>query len=296
MTESVPLLEVHDLHIDFTARRGRGVVQAVDGVSLHLDRGETLGLVGESGSGKSTVGNAILGLVPVTSGRVAFLGQDITHLPPGRRGDLTRRLQVVFQDPYSSLNPSRTVGDTLSEPLRAHHRLRRTEARDRVATVLNRVGLSTDVASRYPAHFSGGQRQRIAIARALVLDPEVVICDEPTSALDLSVQAQILNLLLELQETLGLAYLFISHDIDVVRHLSHRVAVMRAGHIVEQGPADRVTSNPRHPYTQALLEAAPVPDPAEQSSRRNRRGSACSNQTTSQREDLLVPGTAKTTV
>lgn len=274
MTEPAPLLEVYDLHVDFRTRRRGGVVPAVDGVSLHLDRGETLGLVGESGSGKSTLGNAVLGLVAATSGRICFLGQDITQIPPRRRRELTQRLQVVFQDPYSSLNPSCTIGHTLTEPLRTHYRLRRPEVAARAASALEQVGLSSDAAGRYPAQFSGGQRQRIAIARALILEPELIICDEPTSALDLSVQAQILNLLLELQQTLGLAYLFISHNIDVVRHLAHRVAVMRNGQIVEEGPADVVTETPSHPYTKALLAAVPVPDPEQQAIRRCSRNTS----------------------
>ncbi|WP_236790584.1 ATP-binding cassette domain-containing protein [Amycolatopsis sp. GM8] len=260
-----PLLEVEDLRVRFDQ------LIAVDGVSLHLDRGETLGLVGESGSGKSTLGNAILGLVPVAEGRIRFQGEEITHAPPKRRRALGGHLQIVFQDPYGSLNPSRTIGYTISSPLRVRHRLDKREATERVTAALARVGLAADAMHRYPAEFSGGQRQRIAIARALVLEPELVICDEPTSALDLSVQAQILNLLLDLQEQLGLSYLFISHDIDVVRHVSHRVAVLRRGRVVEQGATRQVTEQPEHEYTQTLLAAVPVPDPHEQAARRGRR-------------------------
>jgi ABC-type glutathione transport system ATPase component len=266
MPESVPLLELHDLRVEFAGRGRRDrPVTAVDGVSLRVAAGETLGLVGESGSGKSTIGNAVLGLVPA-AGQIRFAGREIGNLPPRERRELARHLQVVFQDPYGSLNPSRTIGSTLARPLRLHRGQTRQAAAERVTEVLRQVGLSPDAARRYPAYFSGGQRQRIAIARALVLEPELVICDEPTSALDLSVQAQILNLLLELQQRLGLAYLFISHDLDVVRHVSDRVAVLHRGRVVEEGPADLVTTSPSHPYTQALLAAVPVPDPRRQPS------------------------------
>lgn len=271
MPEQHRLLDVRDLVVDHPGggTRRRATVRAVDGVSLALSTGETLGLVGESGSGKSTIAGAILGLVRPTSGRIRFAGRDITHLPPRERRELADQLQVVFQDPYGSLNPSRTVGQTLTEPLRLRKRLSRREARTRVAAVLERVGLSPDAMDRYPARFSGGQRQRIAIARALQCEPSLIVCDEPTSALDLSVQAQILNLLLELQQRNQLSYLFISHDIDVVRHMSHRVAVLREGRIVEQGAAAEVTSEPSHPYTRELLAAVPVPD-ARRRQRRER--------------------------
>ena len=256
---SLPLLDVRDLSVDFPARSGLGRrrVRAVRGVDLHIEVGETLGLVGESGSGKSTIGNAVLGLVPPAAGRIMLHGKEITRVPAAARRALATRIQVVFQDPYGSLNPSRTIGSTLAEPVRVHRGLSRANAAPLVTAALERVGLPVAAAGRYPAQFSGGQRQRIAIARALILEPELVICDEPTSALDLSVQAQILNLLLELQRDLGLAYLFISHDIDVVRHLAHRVVVLRDGEVVEHGPVGRVTTNPRHPYTQALLDAVP---------------------------------------
>ncbi|GHF55983.1 ABC-type oligopeptide transport system ATPase subunit [Amycolatopsis bartoniae] len=260
-----PLLEIENLQVTFGTR-----VTAVDGVSLHLDEGETLGLVGESGSGKSTLGNAVLGLVPVTGGRIRFEGEDITHVSPKRRRELGEHVQVVFQDPYGSLNPSRTIGHTITSPLRARHRFGRREAVEHAAAALAEVGLERDALTRFPAQFSGGQRQRIAIARALVLEPRLLICDEPTSALDLSVQAQILNLLLDLQERRGLSYLFISHDIDVVRHVSHRVAVLRRGRLVEQGPVGQVTGQPGHEYTRTLLAAVPVPDPHEQAARRAR--------------------------
>ncbi|WP_395109626.1 ATP-binding cassette domain-containing protein [Actinomadura sp. SCN-SB] len=254
-----PLLEIDGLRVEHRGERGTPVL-AVDGVSLSLSRGETLGLVGESGAGKSTIGDAILGLVRPAAGRILFRNEDITHAGPRRRRELARRLQVVFQDPYGSLNPSRTIGQTLAEPLRAG-RVTRRETAGRVAGILRRVGMPPEIAARRPGRLSGGQRQRVAIARALIVEPELVVFDEPTSALDLSVQAQILNLLLDLQEDLGLGYLFISHDIDVVRHMSHRVAVLKAGRIVEQGPVDAVIERPAHPYTRKLLASVPAPDP-----------------------------------
>lgn len=256
MTAHNTLLDVCELRVQFSDRRGRPI-RAVDGVDLEILPGETVGLVGESGSGKSTLGNAILGLVPPAGGRIRFGGRDITYASPRHRRALAEHLQVVFQDPYSSLNPSRSIGATVAEPLRGRG-LSRAAAMARAVAVLEQVGLPGDAATRYPGQFSGGQRQRIAIARALVLKPELVICDEPTSALDLSVQAQVLNLLLELQEQLGLAYLFISHDIDVISHLAHRVAVMYHGRIVEHGPVERVIETPEHPYTRALLSATPA--------------------------------------
>lgn len=267
-----PLLDVRDLSVDYPVRSGlrSRTHRVVDGVSLHLAPGETLGLVGESGSGKSTIGNAILGLVRPAAGRIVFDGRDITRLsPPGRRR-LADQIQVVFQDPYSSLNPSRTIGQTLADPLRARGSAR-AETTGRVAAVLRSVGLEAGAAHRYPSQFSGGQRQRIAIARAIVLRPRLVICDEPTSSLDLSVQAQVLNLMLELQRRDGLAYLFISHDIAVVHHVAHRVAVLERGLLVEEGPTGRVIDDPAHAYTRALIDATPVPDPAEQAVRRQRR-------------------------
>lgn len=259
MTVRAPLLEVCDLRVQFPGRGRDEGVPAVDGVSLHIAPGETLGLVGESGSGKSTLSNAVLGLVRPTAGRIRFAGQDITNARPVERRRLAQRLQVVFQDPYGSLNPSRTIGATLAEPLRVHQRLGRAGATTRVTEILAKVGLPADAADRYPRQFSGGQRQRIAIARALVLQPELIICDEPTSALDLSVQAQILNVLLTLQQDLGLAYLFVSHDIEVVRHMAHRVAVLLQGRLVEEGTVEQVTTAPRHPYTRKLLASVPVP-------------------------------------
>ncbi|MEQ0563995.1 dipeptide/oligopeptide/nickel ABC transporter ATP-binding protein [Amycolatopsis sp. NEAU-NG30] len=224
----MPLLELRGLRVAYRPHH-----PVVDGVDLVVRPGETLGLLGASGSGKSTVGHAVVGLVRPSGGRILFRGEDITHATARRRRALSTRLQIVFQDPHGSLNPSRTVGSTLAEPLRVVRRLPRRAAEARVAAVLERVGMPPAVARRYPGAFSGGQLQRIAIARALVLEPELLVCDEPTSALDLSVQAQILNLLLDLQHQLGLSYLFISHDADVVRFLCHRVVTLRGGRITE---------------------------------------------------------------
>jgi ABC-type glutathione transport system ATPase component len=262
------LLDVSDLTVEYRAARRAKAVTALDSVSLSIGTGETLGLVGESGSGKSTLARAILGLAPVRSGTIEFVGRDITRATRQERRTLSADVQVVFQDPYSSLNPARTVRQTLAEPLGVHRRLSRREALERVREMLGRVGLQAEAAERYPRHFSGGQRQRIAIARALMLSPRLIICDEAVSALDLSVQAQILNLLLELQEELSLSYLFISHDLSVVKHLSHRIAVLYRGQLVETGPTEVVCDRPTHPYTRALLAGAPAPDPAAQRARR----------------------------
>jgi ABC-type glutathione transport system ATPase component len=259
---AVPLLELEDVVVRY--RRGRRTLTAVDGVSLDVAPGETVGLVGESGSGKSSIARAALGLAPVASGTVRFAGADVTHLPFKRRRELYRQVQVVFQDPYGSLNPSRTIGQTLAEPLLAHGERDRRAVRERVDGMLARVGLPADAHDRYPGAFSGGQRQRIAIIRALMVQPQLVICDEAVSALDLSVQAQILNLLKHLQRERGLSYLFISHDIDVVRHMCDRIVVLNQGKVIESGPAARVSAMPAHPYTRALLDASPVPDPARQ--------------------------------
>jgi ABC-type glutathione transport system ATPase component len=229
-----PLLEIHDLVVTYPGVGGRHPPQcAVDGVSLEVGRGETLGLVGESGSGKSTIGNVVLGLVRPSAGRIVFDGEDITHAPARRRRRFARHLQAVFQDPYGSLNPARTVGATLSDPLRVTLRMSGRSADARVAEALDEVGLPASAAARYPADFSAGQRQRIVIARALVLEPDIVICDEPTGSLDMSVQAQVLNLLVELQERLGVSYLFISHDMGIIRYMSDRVVVLHGGAIVE---------------------------------------------------------------
>jgi oligopeptide/dipeptide ABC transporter ATP-binding protein len=260
-----PLLDVRELTVEFDLGRRRPPLRAVDGVSLTVAARETVGVVGESGSGKSTLGRAILGLTPITSGAVFFDGAEITNAGYRERQRLSAELQVVFQDPYSSLNPTRTVGQTLRETMRVHGGQQDAAAVDRrVASMLERVGLPADASTRYPAHFSGGQRQRIAIARALMVQPRLVVCDEPVSALDLSVQAQALNLLRELQNEFQLSYLFIAHDLAVVRHLSHRIVVLYRGRIMEQGDAAIVYGRPIHPYTQMLLQSAPVPDPVQQ--------------------------------
>ncbi len=272
MSDETPsLLDVRDLAVVFDVGRHRPPLRAVDGVSLAIAERETVGLVGESGSGKTTIGRAILGLVPVAEGSVTFAGRDVTSAGHAERRALAADLQAIFQDPYSSFNPTRTIGQTLAETLRAQGERDKAPLAERVATMLERVGLSADVAGRYPAHFSGGQRQRIAIARALMASPRLVICDEPTSALDLSVQAQVLNLLRSLQDDFGLGYLFVSHDLAVVRHVSHRIVVLYQGRVMEQGDAERVYANPAHPYTRALLAAALVPDPERQRRRRVER-------------------------
>jgi ABC-type glutathione transport system ATPase component len=268
---SQPLLDVADLVVRFRSKKRFGAsFQALNGISLGLAQGETLGLVGESGSGKTTIGRAILDLAPVASGSIRFDGRDITAASRRERRALSRDLQVVFQDPYSSLNPSRTIGDILSEPLSVQG-VAGGEARARVQELLDRVHLPHDAMDRLPREFSGGQRQRIAIARALALEPRLIVCDEPVSALDLSTQARVLDLFLEIQRDTGVSYLFISHDLDVVRHVSHRVAVLYRGDLVEQGDAEQVTRVPQHPYTQRLLLASPVPDPDRQAERREAR-------------------------
>jgi oligopeptide/dipeptide ABC transporter ATP-binding protein len=242
--------------------RGERFVRAVDRVSISVRRGETLGLVGESGCGKSTLGRLMLRLVEPTFGRVVFDGHAITGLTQRELRPLRRRMQIIFQDPYSSLNPRMTVREIVGEAIRIH-RLAKTRAAEteKIAGLLERVGLRPDVMDRYPHEFSGGQRQRVGIARALAVEPDFIVCDEPVSALDVSIQAQIVNLLVDLQETLGIAYLFVSHDLNLVRHMSHRVAVMYLGKIVEQASAQDLYRAPKHPYTRALLAAAPEPDP-----------------------------------
>jgi ABC-type glutathione transport system ATPase component len=265
---TAPLLSVHDLTVFYGRGRKRSAHPALENVSIDIAPGETLGVVGESGSGKSTLANAVLGLVPIQSGRVLFGGADVTSASTRERRRLSQHLQVVFQDPYSSLNPARTIQQTLIEPLLVHRRLSRQQMADQVGEALVRVDLPPDVALRYPTQFSGGQRQRIAIARALMLSPRLIICDEAVSALDLSVQANILNLLTRLQQELSLSYLFISHDLDVVRHVSHRIAVLYHGNLVETGLAEDVCQRPQQPYTQRLLDAALLPDPVVQRKRR----------------------------
>lgn len=265
------ILEIESLVVEFPAKRRRAQpFRALHGIDLDVRRGETVGLVGESGSGKTTLGRAVLGLAPVTSGTIRFEGSEVQGLTRGERRRRARDMQVVFQDPYSSLNPALTVSDILSEPLQAHG-TPAVAARARVRELLDQVGLPSDAAERYPREFSGGQRQRVAIARALALRPKLIVCDEPVSALDLTTQARILELLIDIQEETGVAYLFVSHDLSVVRHISHRVAVMYRGEIVEFGEGDQVTSSPTAPYTQTLLGAAPVADPARQRQRREAR-------------------------
>ncbi|MGI5218047.1 ATP-binding cassette domain-containing protein [Nocardia sp. CA-290969] len=265
------LLEVNDLRVTYPGRGLRArPVEVLHGVSLTVGVGETLGLVGESGSGKSTIGRSVLGLAAANAGTIRFGGADITHVKGRRRRELARDIQVVFQDPYSSLNPSLTIGEILSEPLVVQG-IAPAIARSRIAELLDQVGLPGNSAARLPREFSGGQRQRIAIARALAPEPKLIVCDEPVSALDLSTQARVLELLDGIQRRTGVSYLFISHDLAVIRHISHRVTVLYRGDIVETGPARVVTSTPDHPYTQRLLLAAPVADPVRQRIRRAER-------------------------
>jgi len=268
------ILRVEDLKVHFPIMQG-GVIQreaatvkAVDGVSFVLRRGETLGLVGESGCGKSTTGLAILRMLTPTAGRIIFEGNDITAWDQDRMRPIRRRMQMVYQDPYGSLNPRMRVRDIVGEPLEVHGMTGgRTAFRERVAALIAMVGLLPAMADRYPHEFSGGQRQRIGIARALALEPSLIICDEPVSALDVSIQAQVVNLFIELQQRLGLTYVFIAHDLAVVRHISNRIAVMYLGRIVEIASRDELYRDPLHPYTQALLAAIPIPDPELEATR-----------------------------
>jgi ABC-type oligopeptide transport system ATPase subunit len=267
-----PLLQVKDLKNHFPVKRGflqRTVdhVRAVDGVSFDLAQGETLGLVGESGCGKTTVGRTVLRLLAATSGSVTFEGKSVFDLPALEMRKLRRDMQIIFQDPGGSLNPRMRVGSIVGEPLVVHGMATGEELRDRVEHLLERCGLWKQAADRYPHEFSGGQRQRIGIARALAVEPKLIICDEPTSALDVSIQSQILNLLADLQEDMGLSYLFISHDMAVIHHVCDRIAVMYNGKIVEMGSRDQVIENPSHEYTKALLSAVPEPDPRRERTR-----------------------------
>jgi peptide/nickel transport system ATP-binding protein len=276
------LVELDDLKVWFPIKSGVimdrhvGDIKAVDGVSLEIQRGETLGLVGESGCGKSTVGRAILRLYEPTAGRIVFDGQDITKLGETELRPLRRRMQMVFQDPYASLNPRHSVGRMVGEPMRVHGLSGRRASAQRVRELLETVGLPADAASRYPHEFSGGQRQRIGVARALALNPDFIVADEPVSALDVSIQAQIINLLENLQREFALTYLFIAHDLAVVRHISDRIAVMYLGSIVEISPAEELYDNPLHPYTISLLSAVPIPDPEVEMQR--------------QQQAILLPG------
>jgi peptide/nickel transport system ATP-binding protein len=266
--QATPLLDIKDLVVEYPGKGFRAEpFRALKGVSLDILPGETVGLVGESGSGKTTLGRAALGLAPVTEGSIFYDGKDISHLKRQERRALSSEIQVVFQDPYSSLNPSMTIEQILTEPLTAAG-VSSSEAKSRVRDLLDQVGLPADARGRLPREFSGGQRQRVAIARALALRPRLIVCDEPVSALDLSTQARVLDLFIDIQNRTGVAYLFVTHDLAVVRHISHRVAVMYRGEIVETGDGDRVTSEPQHPYTQRLFMAAPVPDPDKQEERR----------------------------
>ncbi len=261
------LVQINDLKMHFPVkssglvRRTVGNVKAVDGISFDVYKGETLGLVGESGCGKSTTGRAILQLHRPTSGSVVFNGEELTNLSGEKLRRMRRKVQMIFQDPYASLNPRMTVGDIIAEPIRVHNLRSGKEVRTRVEELLRVVGLNPYFINRYPHEFSGGQRQRIGIARSLAVEPDFIVCDEPVSALDVSIQAQIINLLQDLQKQFGLTYLFIAHNLSVVKHISDRVAVMYLGKMVELAPADDLYAHPMHPYTQALLSAVPIPDP-----------------------------------
>ena len=274
MRDETPLLEVLALRKHFPVQRGFvlrktiGTIRAVDNVSFRIDAGETLALVGESGSGKSTVGRTVLRLLEPTDGQILLEGRDFRALEGRGLRTARRRLQMIFQDPYASINPRLTVERVVSEPLDVAGELRPAEIRDRVSELLERVGLGAGIGDRYPHEFSGGQRQRIGIARALALNPRLIVCDEVVASLDVSIQAQIINLLQELQEQYRYAYLFISHDLGVVRHVSDRVAVMYLGKLMEVANADAIFEQPVHPYTEALLSAIPVPDPEVEASRR----------------------------
>ena len=273
--KDAPLLELNNLSVTYRGRLGlnlrRQAFQAVKGVTVSIDAGQTLGLVGESGSGKSSMANAVLGLVKPSGGSIRLGGTELASMNTHYPAKIRKQMQAVFQDPFSSLNQSMTVEDIVGEPLKVHTDLNRADRRKRVLELLEMVSLSYDHLKRHPHQFSGGQRQRIAIASALALEPRLVVLDEPVSALDVSTQNQIINLLYERRDALGIAYLLIAHDLALVHHISDRIAVMYLGHIVEEGPADRVYSQPAHPYTRALLDAVPLLDPAKQRLRRANR-------------------------
>jgi len=274
MNQAKPLLRVENLTKHFPIMKGLilqkqvGAVQAVEDVSFFINKGETLGLVGESGCGKSTTGRAVLQLHKPTSGKVFYNDIELTTSSGEKIREMRRQMQIIFQDPYASLNPRMTVGNIISEPLEVHNAGTRRERQERVQELLELVRLNPYFVNRYPHEFSGGQRQRIGVARALALQPEFIVCDEPISALDVSIQAQVVNLLEELQEEFGLTYLFIAHDLSMVRHISDRVAVMYLGKVVELAPRDELYENPLHPYTQALLSAVPIPDPVKEAKRK----------------------------
>jgi oligopeptide transport system ATP-binding protein len=269
---TAPLLSVRDLNVEFTISRGflrrPGVLRAVAGVSFDLGAGETLGVVGESGCGKSTLGRAVLQLLPAATGSVAWLGQDLTTLDAAAMRTRRRDMTIIFQDPLASLDPRMTVGDIVAEPLLTHEPgLTRDARRARVEEMMAQVGLSAEMINRYPHEFSGGQAQRIGIARAMILRPKMIVCDEPVSALDVSIQAQIVNLLMRLQRAFGLSLIFISHDLSIVRHIANRVLVLYLGRMMEIAERDAIYRDPRHPYTQALISAVPIPDPDRERSK-----------------------------
>ncbi|MBE3638165.1 ABC transporter ATP-binding protein [Mangrovicoccus algicola] len=288
----LPLLSVRGLAVDFDGPRSRiwgppSRVRVLEDISFDLAPGETLGLVGESGSGKSTLGRAVLRRLPLADGRIVFDGRDITHLPLAERRALSRDIQMVFQDPYTSLNPRMTVLELIAEPLIVHGLAPGPEAaRDRVAELLRLVNLPPENIDRFPHGFSGGQRQRIGIARALALRPKLIIADEPVSALDVSVRAQVVNLMQDLQQELGISYLFVAHDLSIVRHISHRIAILHRGRMVEMADCDTLYDSPAHPYTSTLLQAVPEPDP------RHRRGTPTAPPPAPRMADLVMEGGA----